>query len=246
MRRDEDIVLNSVITGLGNNSASLLAGLVVVPTVFAFLSTEEALSVMGQGNNGLAFIWIPRLFDQIAGGGLFAVIFFLALSVAALSSLIAMLELGVRLCMDMGLSRGRGLGIIAAMAFLFGIPSALWMSVFDNQDWVWGVGLMVSGVFIAFAVWRYGPDRFRRECINAGGSDLAVGRWFNGLIRVVIPLEFVAMLSWWFWLSASTFDREGWWNPFRTSSVGTCVMQWGIALGLLGAFNAVLARRSQA
>ena len=246
MRRDEDIVLNSVIIGLGNNSASLLAALAIVPTVFAFLPVEEARTVMDQGNNGLAFIYLPKLFGGMAGGRFFAVVFFGALSVAALSSLIAMLELGVRLCMDMGMSRARGLGIIGSAAFLFGIPSALWMPFFNNQDWVWGVGLMVSGVLMAAAVWRFGPDRFRLECINAGGSDFQVGRWFNGLILILIPLEFAAMIGWWFYRSITSFDPEGWWNPLHASSVGTCIVQWGLVLALLGAFNAVLARRSQA
>jgi NSS family neurotransmitter:Na+ symporter len=245
MRESEDVVLNSVIAGLGNNSASLLAALAVVPTVFAFLSAEQALEVMGSGNNGLAFIWLPRLFTEMPGGRFFGGVFFLSLTVAALSSMIAMLELGVRLFMDAGLSRGRSLAFVGSMAFLFGIPSALWMPFFSNQDWVWGVGLMISGVFIAFAAWRYGVDRFRRECINAGGSDWEVGRWFNGVIAVVIPLEFLAMLGWWFFLSITRFDREGWWNPFHASSVGTCLMQWGIILALLGLFNARLARWSQ-
>jgi NSS family neurotransmitter:Na+ symporter len=246
MRKNEDIVLNSVIAGLGNNSASLLAGLAVVPTVFAFLPADKALEVMGSGNNGLAFTWLPRLFAGMPGGRFFGAVFFLALSVAAVSSLIAMLELGVRLFMDAGLSRRRSLAFVGTMAFLFGIPSALWMPFFDNQDWVWGVGLMVSGVFIAYAALAYGVDRFRRECINGHGSDWQVGRWFNGVVAVVIPIEFAAMLGWWFFQSATRFDPDGWWNPFRVSSVGTCLAQWGLILGLLFVFNARLARWSQA
>jgi NSS family neurotransmitter:Na+ symporter len=246
MREREDIVLNSVMAGLGNNSASLLAGIVIVPTVFAFLPDELALEVMASGNNGLAFIWIPQLFAAMPGGRFFGAVFFLALSVAALSSLIAMLELGVRLFMDTGLSRRRSLAFVGSMAFLFGIPSALWMPFFDNQDWVWGVGLMVSGVFVAFAALRYGVDRFRRECINGGDSDLQVGPWFNGVLAVLIPVEFAAMLGWWFFLSITRFDREGWWNPFHVTSVGTCLLQWGLVLGVLAVFNARLARWSQA
>ncbi len=246
MREREDIVLNSVMAGLGNNSASLLAGIAIVPTVFAFLPDEQALEVMGSGNNGLAFIWIPRLFSAMPAGGFFGAVFFLALSVAALSSLIAMLELGVRLFMDTGLSRGRSLAFVGTKAFLFGIPSALWMPFFENQDWVWGVGLMVSGVFVAFAALRHGVDRFRRECINGSGSDVQVGAWFNGVLAVVIPLEFAAMLGWWFFLSITSFDREGWWNPFHVTSVGTCLLQWGLVMGLLAVFNARLARWSQA
>jgi NSS family neurotransmitter:Na+ symporter len=52
---------------------------------------------MGSGNEGLMFIWIPQLFARIAGGGFFLVLFFMALFFAALSSLIAMIELATRI-----------------------------------------------------------------------------------------------------------------------------------------------------
>ena len=244
MRRREGIALNSVIAGLGNNSASLLAAIAIVPTVFAFLPGEEAMEVMNAGNNGLAFIWIPRLFAGMPGGRVFAPIFFLALAVAALTSLIAMLELGARLLMDGGLSRRRSIMLLGLVAFFMGIPSALSMAVLDNQDWVWGVGLLISGLLVALAALRYGVDRFRRECINGTGADLRVGPWFNVVVAVVIPIEFAAMLGWWFYQSISTYDPDGWWQPFHVFSVGTCVAQWSMVLALLFLFNRRLARWS--
>jgi neurotransmitter:Na+ symporter, NSS family len=47
-RQDEDIVLNSTTIGFGDNSASLLAGVAILPVVFAILPTPEALAVMGR------------------------------------------------------------------------------------------------------------------------------------------------------------------------------------------------------
>ena len=44
--------------------------------------------------------------------------------------------------------------MVGGAGILFGIPSALRLSVFQNQDWVWGVGLMLSGFFFAFAVFN--------------------------------------------------------------------------------------------
>jgi len=244
MRRQDGVAMNSLIAGLGNNSASLLAAIAIVPTVFAFLPAEEAMEVMNAGNNGLAFIWIPRLFADMSGGRVLAPVFFLALAVAALSSLIAMLELGVRLLMDGGLSRRLSLTILGGAAFLMGIPSALSMDVFNNQDWVWGVGLLLSGLFMALGALIYGVDRFRRECINDAGSDLKVGPWLNAILALLIPLEFAAMLGWWFYQSITTYDPSGWWNPLHVSSVGTCLLQWGMVLGLLLLFNRRLARWS--
>jgi len=244
MRRRDGVALNSIIAGLGNNSASLLAAIAIVPTVFAFLPGEEAMEVMNAGNNGLAFIWIPRLFADMPGGRVFAPVFFLALAVAALSSLIAMLELGVRLLMDGGMSRRRGIILVGLVAFLMGIPSALSMAVFNNQDWVWGVGLLISGLLVAVAALCYGVDRFRRECINDSGTDFKVGPWLNVVLAVVIPLEFAAMLGWWFYQSITSYDPAGWWQPFHVFSVGTCLAQWGMVLALLFLFNSRLARWS--
>ncbi len=125
-----------------------------------------------------------------------------------------------------------------------GIPSALSMEVFNNQDWVWGVGLLISGLFVALAALLYGVDRFRRECINLPGADLHVGPWLNQVLAVLIPLEFAAMLGWWFYLSATQYDPDGWWRPLNVFSVGTCLFQWGIVLALLLLFNRRLARWS--
>ena len=114
VKREEDVVLNSTAIGFGNNTASLLAGMAIVPTAFAILSENEALAVMASGNQGLTFIWIPQLFDRIPAGGLFLPLFFLALFCAALSSLIAMFELATRILMDTGMPRPRAIRWVTA------------------------------------------------------------------------------------------------------------------------------------
>ena len=45
------------------------------------------------------------------------------------------------------------------------------------------------------------------------------------------------MFGWWMYQAATVYDPEGWWNPIRMYSVGTCLLQWGVALGLLWTFN---------
>ncbi|MFQ5754056.1 MAG: sodium-dependent transporter, partial [bacterium] len=157
LKQNEDIVLNSFITGLGNNSASIFAGLAIFPAVFALapllgLVAQDVVKITGPGNTGMTFIWIPQLFNQMKFGAFFTAVFFLALSFAALSSLIAMIELATRICMDAGMPRKRAIVVVASTAFVLGIPSAVNMSFFENQDWAWGIGLMLSGFFIAFAV----------------------------------------------------------------------------------------------
>ena len=72
MRKNQNVVFSAVTTGLGNNSASLLAGLALIPTVFAVLPREEALATLqtsGPASTGITFIYFPRLLEQIPGGG---------------------------------------------------------------------------------------------------------------------------------------------------------------------------------
>lgn len=243
MDKREDIVLNSFIAGLGNNSASLLAGLVVIPTVFALsASASVAMESLGAGNTGLTFIVIPQLFEKMPGGGFFEILFFLALSLAAFSSLLAMIELSTRILMDMGMNRKKSIGIIGTGGFLLGIPSALSLGIFNNQDWVWGIGLMLSGLFVSLAVIKYGAEKFRVELINVKGNDIQVGRWFTYIIKWLIPIEFAVMIGWWFYRSATEFDPEAIWNPFHTYNIGTTLAQWGIVLILFLVLNKLLVR----
>ena len=172
MRKRDDIVLNSATIGFGDNSASLLAGLAVVPAAFAILSLADAQAAMAAGNTGLMFIWIPQLLERIPGGAVFLPLFFLALFFAALSSLIAMFELATRVLLDAGMDRRRAVNLVTAATVVLGIPSAVDQRVFENQDFVWGLALMISGLFISVAATKYGQDRFRNELINVEGNDI--------------------------------------------------------------------------
>ena len=242
MRLREDISANAFLIGFGNNSMSLLAGIMVLCTVFAIDPMAEE-KIVGANNTGLTFIWMPQLFAQIPGGAFFMVFFFLALSCAALTSLIAMLELATRVLIDAGFERRSALMWVTAAGVVFGIPSALSMEVFDNQDWVWGVGLMLSGLFFAIAAGRFGLERLRGEVVNHEHSDLRIGRWWVLVVGVLIPIEAVVLMVWWLW-QARGWDPEGWLDPFKSASVGTVLLQWAAALVVLIALNKWLVRRS--
>ncbi len=250
-RQKEDIALNASLTALGNNSVSLLAGITIFSTVFALSPGEgikELISGQGSTNTGLAFIFLPQLFEKLPGGifvqGFFSTIFFLGLTFAAITSLISMIELAVKTFVDMGLERRRALVFVCVLGFLFGIPSALSMTFFENQDWVWGIGLMISGGFISFAIIKHGTDKFRQVAVNGEGSDVKVGKWYNVVISWLVPLQVMVLIVWWFSLAITSFDTEGWWNPFNTYSVGTCVLQWGVVMAVFILLNKQMVRRT--
>jgi NSS family neurotransmitter:Na+ symporter len=233
LKKKDDFVLTGFTTAFGDYAASLLAGIAVMCTVFAVLPEVEARTALGAGNEGLTFIWLPRLFQEIPAGGLFLALFFLALSFAAMSSLIAMIEMATRICVDLGMTRQNAVPLVGVVGFLLGLPSAWKLGVFQNQDWVWGLGLMVSGLFIAIAVIKFGTARFRNELINTEDERWPVGRWFTFVMTYVVPVEFVALIVWWFYQAIKVYDPDAWWHPFHSFSVGTTVLQWGVLIAVL-------------
>ncbi len=239
MRSREDTALNAFIIGFGNNAMSLLAGIMVLCTVFSVMP-GEALEIVGAGNEGLTFIWIPQLFAEIPGGRFFQALFFLSLVFAAWTSLVAMIELASRILMDLGLERRRAVTLVGAAGFLFGIPSALNIDFFRNQDWVWGVGLMLSGFFFAIAVLRYGVTRWRETFVNQEGSDIRIGAWWDWAIRLV-AVQAVVLAGWWLW-SARGADVGATWTLFSSYNIGSVLIQWAVVIAILLLLNRRLAR----
>ena len=240
MRAREDTALNAFVIGFGNNSMSLLAGIMVLCTIFSVMP-DAAGEIVGAGNEGLTFIWVPQLFAQIPGGQVFMALFFLALVFAAWSSLVAMIELASRILIDLGLTRGRAIALVGSAGFLFGIPSALRIEVFQNQDWVWGVGLMISGFFFAFAVVKTGVTRWRETYLNTPDSDVRIGAWWDWAIRLVL-VEAVVLAVWWLF-QARGDDPAATWTLFSPYNVGTVVIQFAIVIVLFLILNGWLARK---
>jgi NSS family neurotransmitter:Na+ symporter len=242
MRSREDTALNAFVIGFGNNAVSLLAGIMVLCTVFSAMP-GAADEIVGAGNTGLTFIWVPQLFATIPFGRFFLSLFFLALVFAAWTSLIAMIELASRVLTDLGIERRRAIGIVGIAGVLLGIPSALSSGFFGNQDFVWGVGLMLSGFFFAVAVLRYGVTEWRATFINTGHSDIHIGAWWDWAIRFV-AVQAVVLIFWWLWQVRGA-DPAANWNPLAVENIGTVVVQWGVVLAVLVAFNGALVRRTR-
>ena len=246
-RKKENPFLTSSTLGFGDNIAALLAAVTVIPTVFAYfagqnMAQEKVLDIMAQGNEGLTFKWIPTLFSKVPSGNFFLALFFLALCFAAFSSLISQLELISRIFMDTGLARKKAVTIVGIACFILGLPSAVSMGFFNNQDWVWGLGLMVSGSFFIFLVLKVGPRKFREEIISSPGQKVRMGRAFDYLVLIFLPLQLVAMLVWWFWDSYKS-DPENWLNIFAKGSVGTVLFQWGVAIAVFIIFNKLITKK---
>ncbi|MGK7370750.1 MAG: sodium-dependent transporter [Candidatus Halalkalibacterium sp. M3_1C_030] len=252
MRTKDDITISAFQTGIGNNIVSLLAAATIFSTVFGTLgstmSNGEILEIMktsGPASTGLTFMWMPQLFNEMPGGQIFAILFFLGLTFAAFSSLISMIELASRVFVDMGVTRKKAAIGVCIAGFAFGMPSAISTDILANQDFVWGVGLLVSGAFMSFAIIKYGPDKFRNEVVNNEERKYTLGKWWEVVIKYVVPVEVISLLIWWMYLSATAYAPETWYNPLSLYSVATVLVQWGIAMGLFIFYNRKIADKTK-
>lgn len=249
MRSKDNITISAFQTGIGNNTISLLAAVIIFSTVFGTLgstmSNAEILEVMqtsGPASTGLTFIWMPQLFAEIPAGRVFSTLFFMGLSFAAFSSLISMVELSSKMFVDMGVSRKKAAICICGAGFLLGIPSAVNLNIFANQDFVWGLALMISGALIAFVAIKYGVTDFRINLINVHKEGAKSGKWYEIIIKYIIPIEVAVLLGWWIYRSVFEFAPETWFNPLDPFSLATVLLQWGILAGVLIYFNKALVK----
>ena len=251
MNEKDGIVTNALYAGFGNNLASIISALAIVPSVFALAATRsEAIDLLSQGNQGLAFIAIPRLLNQIPGGTIAAVVFFVALFFAAFSSLLSMVELGIKNLVDFGIPRKKGIYYILSFMVILGLPSALYIEFLNNQDWVWGLGLILSGSFYIIAgiimtskqkisglIRSF--DSVRNNIINIAKGDIKLPPAFNYIWIIVLPIEFIAMIVWWMGQDIIT-NPAGLIDIFSESSSGTVLFQWLIMLIILVMVNRLL------
>jgi NSS family neurotransmitter:Na+ symporter len=117
--KTQNIVTSSLWVGAMDTTVALLAGLMVFPAVFAFnLSPAEGPT--------LVFSVLANIFQQMPLGNIAGALFFLLLFLAAITSTISMLEAPAAYFMDTNKwSRKKAAWIVASVAFLFGLPSAL-------------------------------------------------------------------------------------------------------------------------
>ena len=278
MRKDEDTTLNAFTMGLANNSISIIAGLTVLSAIFAV--SENPLDTVTNGSSAITFLALPEVFAQAPGGSVGAWVmmtgFFLALSFAALTSMISTVELCVRNFVDHGYEREKSVLLTSIAILIFGLPSALlWITIapdgtafpqfLEVQDHIWGYGLMFSGLFIAFTIWKYGYQKwrahveageaapglrgylgvgvsaFRDDFINTGDNDIWIGRWWDILMYLAFPILFTVLIASYF--GDMVMNTENVWDPSNPNGITIILLFWGIVAGGFIAFNRKLVQR---
>jgi len=195
MGKNEKLGSMAVQCTIADTGIALLAGIAIFPAVFAF-------GIEPGAGPGLVFITLPNVFQQMPGGYIFSLLFFLLLAVAALTSSISILEVVVAYFSEELKIARRNATIMATIAItIVGIPCSLSMGVmskvqllgktfFDWLDFIAANILLPIGglLIVAFVGWYLGRDKTKEEITNAGKLKAAYLPLFLFLAKFIAPL----------------------------------------------------------
>lgn len=187
---------------------ALMAGFIVIPACFAF-------GVQPDAGPRLVFITLPNVFNQMPGGNIWGGFFFLFLSFAALSTIIAVFENILSFGMDLwGWSRKKTVLINIVLLILLSLPCTLGFNllseiqplgagstIMDLEDFIVSNNLLPLGslVYLMFCVYRYGWgwDNFMQEANT--GQGLKLPRQIRWYMSFVLPFIVVVIYLKGYW-----------------------------------------------
>jgi neurotransmitter:Na+ symporter, NSS family len=193
--RQDNLTGTVVQVSAADTVIAIMAGVAIFPAVFAFGIDP------GEGP-GLVFITLPNIFQQMPGGYFFAIIFFVLLAVAALTSSISVLEVVVAYFVEeLKLTRRKATVFAALMISVLGVFCTLsfgmmsevhifGMIFFDIMDFTASNLLLPLGGFfiVMFVGWYLGSGPARREISNEGNLKAVYFPVFIFLVRFVAPV----------------------------------------------------------
>ncbi len=186
-----------------DTAVGLMAGLITFPIIFTF-GLSETIS-----NSTIAtlFITIPSGLGQYGLiGRLVAILFFGLAYIAAITSLISLIEIPVSTLIDkFKIKRNRASVITIIFTFLLGIPSALSTNLLGNIDAIANVLLILGGFLVSFLIGWVIPKTLDKELINSG-SSLIIRNYLKFMLKYVTPI----LVAW--GLIISVYDLLKGWN----------------------------------
>lgn len=102
---------------------------------------------------------------------------------------------------------------------------------------MWGYALLINGLFLVFAVYRFGGEKLRREAINEYGiGDWKLPRIWVFMIYILTPIQAVGILIWYI-VSEIIDNEEEPWYKFSRASLIMVLTQWIVALLVIVGLN---------
>lgn len=176
---------------------ALMAGFIIIPACFSF-------GVQPDSGPSLLFITLPNLFNNMKGGRLWGTLFFIFMSFAALSTIIAVFENIIAMFMDMlGWSRKKSVGINFVLITVLSMPAILGFNLLSNvqplgegtgimdmEDFLVSSNLLPLGslVFLMFCVRKngWGFENFIKEANE--GEGVKYPKWLRAYMQYVLPI----------------------------------------------------------
>ena len=194
--KSENLPSNALIVTLMDTGVALLAGIAIFPALFAF-GMEPAVGA------GLVFVVVPQIFAAMGGiGTVFSAIFFIALTVAALTSSVSLLEVVTAYLIDQrGWERKKSVYTAGGIMTVTGILSSLSLGAMSGFT-LFGVGvfdffdiltdkifLAIGGLLLAiFVGWFVDKKDLEDEITNGGTLKFGLFNvWYN-TVKYVIPV----------------------------------------------------------
>ena len=202
MSKSNTLVSEAVrICGL-DTFVALMASLIIFPACFSF-------SVQPDAGPSLIFITLPKVFAHMAGGQFWGSLFFLFMSFASFSTVIAVFENLLASCMDnLGWSRRKSVLVNMIFVFVASLPCVLgynlWSNlhliggrdVLDSEDFLVSNLLLPLGslVYLLFCVskWGWGFDKYMAEANT--GEGLKMSHRFKYYFQFLLPVLILVIL----------------------------------------------------
>lgn len=181
---------------------ALLAGLIIFPACFSFGVDPDA-------GPSLIFMTLPKVFMHMQGGQLWGTLFFLFMSFASFSTVIAVFENLISTTMEnFQFSRRKAVLICCVIVFVMSIPCALGYNVLSNVHLIGGRDILDSEDFIVSNLllpggsliyllfcttkWGWGFDSYMEECNKGNGMHLS--KKFKPYFQYVLPVLILIIL----------------------------------------------------
>lgn len=181
---------------------AIMSGIIIFPACFSY-------GVQPDAGPSLIFVTLPNIFNNMAGGRLWGTLFFLFMTFASFSTVIAVFENILSFAVDMfGISRKKSSLICCIIILIASIPCVLGYNVWsdlhiigardvlDSEDFIVSNLLLPIGslVFLLFCVskWGWGFDNYLKECNT--GSGLSIPRAFKPYFQFVLPVLILVIL----------------------------------------------------
>jgi NSS family neurotransmitter:Na+ symporter len=201
--KDRTLLGESIHIASLDTFVALLSGLIIYPACFAFNVDP------GQGP-GLVFVTLPNIFNTMAAGRIWGTLFFIFMTFAAYSTVIAVFENIISFGMDLwGWSRKKASIINTILIIVLSIPCVLgfnvlsWIQplgegtgILDLEDFIVSYNLLPIGslIYLLFCVTRYGWgfEKYLEE-VNTGEGP-KVSRAMRGYLTWVLPIVIIVVL----------------------------------------------------